>query len=232
MRIIKEKKGLQGRWSKTLTVFFLPFVFFFLFRAFGYEPFVIPSESMLPNLFVHDHIVVNKHEYGLKKLWGDGWLLQFKQPSRGDIVVFRYPLNRNVFYIKRLIGLPGDQITVRGMSLTVNGELYPLEPTTDLNIFQEANGLKTYQVVYSTDVEPFAGEEEIKKYTVPEGAYFVMGDNRYNSMDSRYWGMLSADLLVGKASFIWLSCDEMLESAPFLCNLQTLRTERLFKKIN
>ncbi len=230
MGVLKEKKGLQGRWPKTLSVFILPFVCFFLFRAFAFEPFVIPSESMLPNLLVHDHIIVNKHDYGLKFLWGDGWLVKFKQPSRGDVVVFRYPVNRNVFYIKRLIGLPGDEIIVRGMSVTVNGELYALEPTTHLNIFQESNGSKTYDVMYASELEQ--ENEESKKYTVPEGSYFVMGDNRYNSQDSRYWGMLSSDLLVGKAIYTWLSCDEMLESAPFICNLQTIRKERLLKKID
>ncbi len=227
---MKKKIGLQGRWPKTLLVFLFPLFVFFLFRGFVYEPFVIPSESMMPNLLIHDHIVVNKHIYGFRALWGNGWLLKFKKPQRGDVVVFRYPLNHSVFFIKRLIGLPGDEIAIQGMSLKVNGKLYPLEPAFDVGVFSENNGAKTYDVAYFADTEN-ENQPEKKVFKVPAKSYFVMGDNRYNSHDSRFWGFVPEDFLIGKASVIWMSCDEMLESAPFLCNPQSFRHGRFLKNI-
>lgn len=227
---MKKKIGLQGRWPKTLLVFFFPLMLFFLFRGFVYEPFVIPSESMMPNLLIHDHIIVNKHTYGLRSLFTDSWLVKFKMPERGDVVVFRYPQNQNVFFIKRLIGLPGDEIAVQGMSLKVNGQLYPLEPGFDVGVFVESNGARSYDVAYYSDDGNDLQPEE-KVFKVPPNSYFVMGDNRYNSHDSRFWGFVPDHLLIGKASVVWLSCEEMLESAPFLCNPQSFRKNRFFKKI-
>ncbi|MBC7457361.1 MAG: signal peptidase I [Bdellovibrionaceae bacterium] len=227
---MKKKIGLQGRWPKTLVVFFFPLMVFFLFRGFVYEPFVIPSESMMPNLLIHDHIIVNKYTYGLRSLFTDGWLIKFKSPERSDVVVFRYPKNHNVFFIKRLIGLPGDEISVQGMSLKVNGQLYPLDPTVDVGVFSESNGVKNYDVAYYSEGDVDLKPEE-KIFKVPPKSYFVMGDNRYNSHDSRFWGFVPENLLIGKASRVWLSCEEMLESAPFICNPQTIRGNRFFKKI-
>ena len=227
---MKKKIGLQGRWPKTLVIFFFPLIVFFLFRGFVFEPFVIPSESMMPNLLIHDHIIVNKHEYGLRSLFTDSWMVKFKPPQRGDVVVFRYPKNHNVFFIKRLIGLPGDVISVQGMSLKVNGQLYPLDPAFEGGVFTENNGAKTYEVAYYPDGDNDLQPEE-KVFKVPAKSYFVMGDNRYNSHDSRFWGFVPEKFLIGKASVVWLSCEEMLESAPFICNPQTFRGERFFKKI-
>lgn len=227
---MKKKIGLQGRWPKTLVVFFFPLMVFFLIRGFVYEPFVIPSESMMPNLLIHDHIIVNKHTYGLRSLFTDSWLIKFAPPERGDVVVFRYPKNHNVFFIKRLIGLPGDEITIQGMSLKVNGQLYPLDPAFDVGVFNENNGAKSYDVAYYSDGDVDLQPEE-KVFKVPAKSYFVMGDNRYNSHDSRFWGFVPDKFLIGKASRVWLSCEEMLESAPFICNPQTFRRERFFKTI-
>lgn len=229
--MLKKKIGLQGRWPRTLFIFSLPFVIFFLFRGFMYEPFVIPSESMMPNLLIHDHIVVNKHTYGVRSLFTDHWLIKFREPQRGDVVVFRYPKNHNVFFIKRLIGLPGDEIRVQGMSLKVNGELYPLDRAFEAGVFNEYNGSKSYEVAYFADGENDIQIEE-KVFKVPAKSYFVMGDNRYNSHDSRFWGFVPEKFLIGKASGIWMSCEEMLDSAPFLCNPQSFRRERFFKKID
>ena len=229
--MLKKKIGSQGRWPKTLLIFSFPFLVFFLFRGFMFEPFVIPSESMMPNLLIHDHIVVNKHTYGLRSLFTDNWLVQFREPQRGDVVVFRYPKNHNVFFIKRLIGLPGDEIKVQGMSLKVNGELYPLDPAFEAGVFSEYNGAKAYEVAYFADGEDDVRGEE-KVFKVPAKSYFVMGDNRYNSHDSRFWGFVPEKFLIGKASAIWMSCEEMLDSAPFLCNPQSFRRERFFKKID
>ncbi len=227
---MKKKIGLQGRWPKTLLIFFFPLIIFFLFRGFVFEPFVIPSESMMPNLLIHDHIIVNKHDYGLRSPFVDGWLLKFTSPQRGDVVVFRYPKNHNVFFIKRLIGLPGDEITIQGMSLKVNGELYSLEPAFETGLFKESNGKKSYEVAYYPEDDNETFQEE-KVFKVPPNSYFVMGDNRYNSHDSRFWGFVPDKFMIGKASVIWMSCEEMLESAPFICNPQSFRRDRFMKKI-
>ncbi len=224
-----KKKGKQGRWPQTLLVFFLPFFLFLAIRSFFFEPFVIPSESMLPNLMIHDHILVNKNTYGLRSPIGDGWIIKFRQPQRGDAVVFRYPENREVFYIKRLIGLPGDRIVIQDMTVTVNGRVLSLTPQFEAGVFTENNGDKAYTVAFYPDSEITDVDE--KTFVVPERAYFVMGDNRYNSQDSRFWGYVPENLLIGKAQYIWLSCDATLESAPFICNPQTFRLKRFFKKI-
>lgn len=230
MNFPRHKIGLQGRWPQALTLFFLPIFLIFGLRWFFYEPFVIPSDSMVPNLLNHDHIVVQKFSYGLKPPVGDGWLFKWSQPRRGDVIVFRYPENREVFFIKRLIGLPGDKIKTKGMSLTVNDNIYHLEPLGMPGEFEEDNLQKKYIVHFDQD-SGFDQSEE-KEFTVPANSYFVMGDNRFNSHDSRFWGFVSEEFLVGKAQYIWLSCEETLISMPFICNPMTLRSERLFMRID
>ena len=128
MSLIKKKIGKQGTWPQALLTFFLPLVLVFLFRWLLFEPFVIPSESMVPNLLIHDHIIVKKFAYGFKPPLGDGWLWKFQDPKRGDVVVFRFPENRDIFFIKRLIGLPGDEITVQNGQIAVNGQPWSLAP--------------------------------------------------------------------------------------------------------
>lgn len=227
--MLRRKIGKQGRWPQTILIFLLPFIAFFFIRSFFFEPFVIPSESMMPNLMIHDHILVNKNFYGLRSLFSDNWLIKFREPQRGDIVVFRFPQNHNVFFIKRLIGLPGDRIQVRGTSLRVNDELYPLEEQLEPHLYFENNGQKTYTVAYTETDVMFDREKE---FVVPAHSYFVMGDNRNNSHDSRFWGYVPDKLLIGKAHMIWMSCAEMLESAPFICNPQTFRSGRFLMKID
>lgn len=229
MSFPRKKIGKQGRWPQALLLFFLPIILIFCLRWFFYEPFVIPSESMVPNLYIHDHILVQKFAYGLKTPMGDGWIYKASEPKRGDVIVFRYPENRDVFFIKRLIGLPGDKITTKGMSLTVNNQLYHLEPTNKDLQFEENNFQKKYIIRFSPDTGFDQSEE--KEFIVPEKSYFVMGDNRFSSHDSRFWGFVPEDLLVGRAQLIWLSCEETLVSMPFICNPLTFRSERLFMGI-
>ena len=230
MSLLKKKIGKQGRWPATLLIFFLPVLMILCFRWFLFEPFVIPSESMVPNLLIHDHIVVKKWSYGIKPPMGDGWLFRLKnEPHRGDVVVFRYPENRNVFYIKRLIGLPGDKIKTKGMSLFINDKLIPLEPAIEENQYFETID-ENKHVVRFADPKGF-DLEKIKEVIVPANSYFVMGDNRFNSYDSRFWGFVPEELLVGRAVKIWLSCEETLESMAFLCNPMKLRKDRILMGI-
>ena len=151
MNFPRKKNGKQGRWSQALLLFFLPIFLIFSLRWFFYEPFVIPSESMVPNLYIHDHILVQKFSSGLKTPMGDGWLYMWQKPKRGDVVVFRFPENRDVFFIKRLIGLPGDKIKTKGMSLSVNDQIYNLEPTATVGEFFEDNTEKKYTVQFDKE---------------------------------------------------------------------------------
>lgn len=238
----RKKIGKQGTWPQALSLFFLPIFLIFAFRWFVYEPFVIPSESMVPNLLIHDHIVVKKYSYGLKWPLGDGWMFKWNQPQRGDIIVFRFPENRDVFYIKRLIGLPGDRVIVQNGQISVNGKPWILMPTEER--VQQADPTFKYFIEEIQPLRPdgeahlvrfFSKDEHVgaeeKEFVVPENSYFAMGDNRDQSHDSRFWGFIPDDLLVGRASIIWLSCDETLDSAPFICDPTKLRFERFFQKI-
>lgn len=248
MGLLVKKMGKQGRWPQALFLFFLPLVLFVSFRWLAYEPFVIPSESMVPNLFTHDHILVQKFSYGIKPLWKEGWLTHWSEPSRGDVIVFRYPENKEVFYIKRVMGIPGDHIEIKNRIVTVNGSpVYHekvLDPVEDISkslvdqsnadYFQERNkdGYSYFVRFESVQTEAGLEGEESQTYVVPENSYFVMGDNRNNSQDSRYWGMVDFSLIVGKAKRVWLSCDQMLNSAPFICDPAHIRKERIGKSIN
>ncbi|MFZ3228715.1 MAG: signal peptidase I [Pseudobdellovibrio sp.] len=242
-----KKIGLQGSWPKAIGTFLLPIVLIFVFRWFVFEPFVIPSESMVPNLLIHDHILVKKFAYGLKPPVGDGWLFKYSNPQRGDVVVFRFPENRDIFFIKRLIGLPGDEIIVQNGQISINGKPWSLEPKPIDNsvstLVEDSDETVDVFNYYNEHIDEshqhmirlFAnlnhlGPDE-KKFIVPEKSYFMMGDNRDQSHDSRFWGFVPEELLVGKAYFIWLSCSETLASAPFICDPLHLRMKRFFKTI-
>lgn len=235
---LQKKIGRQGTWPQALITFLLPLFLIFAFRWFVYEPFVIPSESMVPNLLIHDHILVKKFSYGLKPPMGDGWLYKFTDPKRGDVVVFRFPENRDVFFIKRVIGLPGDEITVQNGQVAVNGKPWVLNPLPAdqyfdegfYNYFTEKTVEGSEHIMRLFTKYEHLGPEE-RKIIVPEKSYFVMGDNRDQSHDSRFWGFVPEDLLVGQAHFIWLSCEETLASAPFICDPLHLRGERFLKTI-
>lgn len=239
MNFLIIKKGKQGTWPQALVTFLVPLFLIFVFRWFVFEPFVIPSESMVPNLLIHDHILVKKFSYGLKFPIGDGWIWKYKQPARGDIVVFRFPENRDIFFIKRLIGLPGDQLLIQNGQISVNGIPWPLTPLPEdfsadpesFNYFLENSSPAKNSHIIRLFASGSHVDEEEKKITVPENSYFVMGDNRDQSRDSRFWGFVPEQLLVGKAWVIWLSCEETLASAPFICDPLRLRSDRFFKTI-
>jgi len=176
--------------------FFPIFLFVLLLRAFVVEPFRIPSGSMMPTLLVGDFILVNKYSYGLRMPVTKTKLVEIDEPKRGDVVVFRYPRDPKVDYIKRLVGLPGDRIAYRDKKLYVNGKLMPQKP------------VGWYEPVGSgEDFGPGCQVLARGEVKVPEGHYFMMGDNRDNSNDSRCWGFVPESNLVGKAFVIWLSID-------------------------
>lgn len=186
----------------------------FLLRSFLAEPFRIPSSSMLPTLETGDFILVNKYDYGIRLPVIDTKIIAIGEPQRGDVVVFRFPVNESVDYIKRVVGLPGDRIVYRDKQLTINGEPVPQRFVAELDLdgqvaemYEEKLG-DDWHALLNVPGKP--GREG--GLTVPEGAYFVMGDNRDNSNDSRVWGFVPEENLVGRAFFIWMNWD--FGSAP------------------
>lgn len=225
------RKDLRATWPQALLTLFGPLLLFFAVRWLVIEPYVIPSGSLIPTLLVHDHIMVNKLAYGAHVPFSKKWIVQWAEPKRGDIIVFRYPNNPEVFYVKRAIGLPGDKVAVREGVLYVNGEPHPLTagegpksthlPDDNFKYYREDSHWVRYMDLAGSNFD---------EVTVPEGHVFGMGDNRDQSSDSRVWGFIPEENLVGRASFVWLSCDMTLPSAQFLCDPSTIRWDRVFLK--
>jgi signal peptidase I len=194
--------------------FFPILVIVLIIRSFIAEPFRIPSGSMMPTLLHGDFILVNKFAYGVRlpvshtKIFGSGL------PERGDVAVFRYPQNPSLDYIKRVVGLPGDVIEYRNKKLFINQKRMP---QTKVGHFigqgrdAAMNGAEQkVENLQTIEHEVLLNQKRLSingSWRVPEGHYFVMGDNRDNSNDSRYWGTVPEENLVGKAFFIWLSLD-------------------------
>lgn len=203
----------------------------FVLRSFAYEPFRIPSGSMIPTLLVGDLILVDKFSYGLRMPVWNAKLTQGSQPERGDVMVFRYPPQPNMDYIKRVVGLPGDTITYSNKKLSINGqplEYKQLDDAFDSDSsrfakqFEEKLGTKAHRILNYPDVpsrvlgaSQFA-HRDMCNYTndgvtctVPQGQYFVMGDNRDNSADSRFWGFVPDENIVGKAVVVWMNFSDI-----------------------
>jgi signal peptidase I len=186
-------------------------------RSFVVEPFQIPSSSMVPTLEIGDYILVNKFSYGLRLPVAKTKVLEIGEPQRGDVVVF-FPPNDNRYFIKRLIGLPGDRISYRNKQLTVNG--VPVEQTllAELPVRNpseqliEENLLGTSHLVRK---EIYMSSREFDEIVVEPGHYFMMGDNRDNSQDSRYWGQVPEANLVGKAFAVWMHWASLRELPSF-----------------
>ncbi|SFR55694.1 signal peptidase I [Marinobacter gudaonensis] len=173
-------------------------------RSFLVEPFQIPSGSMLPTLEVGDFILVNKYAYGLRLPVVGTKVVEVGDPQRGDVMVFKFPEDGETNYIKRVIGLPGDRIRYRDKKLYINGELVETRfiarlPPVELR--REDLGRVEHDIFLTLGQPGGSGEGE---WVVPENHYFVMGDNRDNSNDSRYWGTVPDEMVVGKAFAIWM----------------------------
>lgn len=231
----QQPNNKKGTWNQAILTFLFPILLVLSVRWALYEPFVIPSGSMIPNLLVHDHILVKKFAFGLHIPFSDKWLFQWSHPERGEIIVFKYPENPDVYYIKRLIGLPGDEVTVQDGHITVNGKAWALAPVA----YPDAeNGFAYYNesIEDTPHVVRFMTPEVVeglgpKVYKVPKDHFFFMGDNRDQSSDSRFWGFVKNDYLVGQAWLIWLSCDSTLPSMTFVCDPSQLRWNRFFQKL-
>ena len=193
--------------------FFPVLLIVLVLRSFIAEPFRIPSPSMLPTLEVGDFIVVSKLSYGIRLPVTDTEVIETGQPERGDVAVFRYPRKPSINYIKRIVGLPGDQIAYYNRRLFINGDPVPMERVgeyrparqnggTELLEFHERIGNTTHSVLLDPNGRSPEGE-----FIVPEGQYFVLGDNRDHSNDSRSWGYVPEANLVGAAKFIWMHWD-------------------------
>lgn len=183
-------------------------------RSFLVEPFRIPSGSMMPTLLSGDFILVNKFAYGIRLPVINAKIIELDEPSRGDVVVFRYPGDPSVDYIKRVVGLPGDTISYFGKQVYVNGELArqtslgPYIATGEGGYMTGAD--RRLEQLDEVEHEILVMKGRLSKegeYVVPEGHYFVMGDNRDNSNDSRVWGFVPDENLVGRAFMIWMNWD-------------------------
>ena len=180
----------------------------FLLRGFIVEPFRIPSGSMLPSLYIGDFILVNKFAYGIRLPMWNKKVIETADPERGDVVVFRYPRNPSLDYIKRVVGLPGDHIAYYNKVLYVNGKPvsrdfageYEGPGQTHANKYKE----DLVGVKHSILLQPGRPSILEVEYIVTDEMYFVMGDNRDNSNDSRVWGAVPESHLVGKAFMIWM----------------------------
>lgn len=196
-------------WSKSLfPVFFIVLVL----RSFIFEPFRIPSPSMLPTLQTGDLIIVNKFAYGLKAPVWHTPITQNRPAERGDVVVLHYPVNPDLYYIKRIVGIPGDRISYVDKVLTINGEemsqrfiqkRLQAEGSASKLVSEHMESLSGLQ--HDILLMPWQADLDFYDLEVPKGQYFVMGDNRDNSQDSRFWGFVPEEALVGKAFIIFFS---------------------------
>ncbi|MEZ2351304.1 signal peptidase I [Caballeronia sp. RCC_10] len=234
---LRDERLRQPWWLEYTASFFPVILAVFVVRSFIVEPFKIPSGSMVPTLLVGDFILVNKYEYGLRLPITNTKLTEGKPLTRGDVVVFRYPKDESVDYIKRVIGLPGDTVAYENKQLTINGKPVPEAPQPDYfdderigyakQFIEDLDGRKN-AILNNPQVPPFVVGADDFPYRdncvynaqgvtckVPPGHYFMMGDNRDNSADSRYWGFVPDKNIVGRAFFIWMNFSNLKRIGSF-----------------
>lgn len=218
----EEAKAVAGRepvlveYSKSF--FPVLFIVFFL-RSFLVEPFQIPSGSMIPTLEVGDFILVNKFAYGVRAPVLNNTMIPTGKPQRGDVMVFFPPHQPETYYIKRVIGIPGDHITYNNHVLTLNGKVIEEKLVAEL----PAGAPVLRMVTENIDGKEFTAYKHLQpsrlsqhgSWVVPEGHYFMMGDNRDNSLDSREWGFVGEEAIVGKAFAVWMHWDRFLSVPSF-----------------
>ena len=230
-----ETRATEPWWVEYAKSFFPVILAVFLLRSFLVEPFKIPSGSMIPTLQVGDFILVNKFTYGIRLPIISQKIVQINNPERGDVMVFHYPENPSVDYIKRVVGLPGDVIIYRNKQLLVNGVVQEQKSEGEYNYaddrlnfvhsnrYTENFSGHAHEIIINPDVPglhmgsvaDFPQREQCSysfdevRCTVPTGHYFTLGDNRDNSRDSRYWGFVPDKMIVGKAFFVWMNFSDL-----------------------
>lgn len=245
----KEKVNKQGTWYDGTLSLLTAVGIALTIRWALVEAYVIPSGSMLPTLLIHDHIFVNKMIYGVRIPFGKTWLLKFTEPKRGEVIVFRYPGEESTYFIKRIIGVPGDKILYEDGNLFINDQKIEKSAPShtehmdwlgnDPNVPGLPGGKEDYvhfdELLRSEGHSTLLRRGEVHMnagpLVVPDGMLYVMGDNRDNSNDSRYWGYVPQENILGRAMFVWLSCEETLPVLTFLCNPITVRWTRFFHSI-
>lgn len=226
-KALAERLSRQPAWLEYTASFFPVILIVFVLRSFLFEPFRIPSGSMIPTLAIGDLILVNKFDYGVRLPVINKKIIEVGNPQRGDVMVFRFPHNPSQDYIKRVVGLPGDKIEYIDKQLTINGQKVKTTPADQffdadrVQYYSQANeklGAVEHKVIVNDSVPPGISPGFLNTHpgacqysgrgvvcTVPAGHYFVMGDNRDNSEDSRYWGFVPDENIVGRAFFIWMN---------------------------
>jgi len=224
-------------WVEYGASFFPVILAVFFLRSFLVEPFKIPSGSMIPTLLVGDYILVNKFTYGIRLPVINKKIVDVNEPQRGDVMVFRYPENPDLDYIKRVVGLPGDTIEYYGKRLKINGQVVPTQSDGKYvhadrlyssDKLEEKLGNVTHAILndegkpdFVPQVKAFPMRDRCTytssgvRCTVPEGHYFMMGDNRDDSSDSRVWGFVPEENIVGKAFFIWFNFNDLSRIGSF-----------------
>ena len=225
----RERLLMQPWWLDWTAGLFPVICAVFLMRSFLFEPFKIPSGSMIPTLMVGDLILVNKYHYGVRLPVINKKIVANNEPKRGDVIVFRYPVNPSLDYIKRVVALPGDEVAYLNKQLTINGKPVAQTPLPDfydpdslryaLQYTEQLDG-QPHRILVDKDRPPFVPPQAIEDFPfkencrysgegvvckVPAGHYFMIGDNRDNSQDSRFWGFVPDEYIVGKAFVIWMN---------------------------
>jgi signal peptidase I len=224
----KHKLLAQPWWLDWTAGLFPVILIVFLLRSFLFEPFKIPSGSMVPTLLVGDLILVNKFHYGVRLPVLNKKIIANHDPKRGDVMVFRYPVDPRVDYIKRVVGIPGDEVAYLNQKLSINGqpvptkalgEFYDEDSMRYVPMFSELLGTVEHRILvdprrpayFGGDQKSFPMHENCRYQPegvvckVPPGHYFMMGDNRDNSQDSRFWGFVPDENIVGRAFFVWMN---------------------------
>ena len=237
---VQEAKGrilMQPWWLDWTAGLFPVIATVFVLRSFLFEPFKIPSGSMIPTLLVGDLILVNKFTYGVRLPVIHTKLTEGNAPQRGDVMVFRYPPQPNMDYIKRVVGVPGDEVAYLNKRLSVNGQPVPTTAVPDFfdegamryfKQYEEQLGAQPHRLLNNPEAPAFVqGASDFAyrdhcRYSVegvvckvPSGHYFMMGDNRDNSLDSRYWGFVPDANIVGKAFFVWMNFGDLKRIGAF-----------------
>ena len=229
--VLEEKLLKRPMWVEYTGSFFPVIAVIFVVRSFLFEPFRIPSSSMVPTLEVGDMILVNKYSYGVRLPILNKKVISINDPQRGDVVVFKYPKDTSLDYIKRVVGVGGDHVSYKNKRLTINGKEVRYNALPDyLNNdiltyskqFDEQTEEKQYRILNDVRAPAYVPrpdyfrnrnlcyyDSEGFECTVPEGCYFRMGDNRDNSLDSRYWGFVPDEYIVGKAILVWMNLSNM-----------------------